>query len=98
MQKRFFQVVQRGEFALVEGCETLGFLSESVENGGYLALFLNWGTLENEILDLLAADMGNSYACLNTENMGCKFRAPDEKDQETIIKILPHAHARCSLD
>ena len=47
-QQGFFQLVQGGEFALVEGFEALGFFTEIIQFGDYFPLLYNarkWKTL-----------------------------------------------------
>jgi hypothetical protein len=72
LQQRLLQLVERGELALVEGFEALGFFAESVQLADKLALLWKRRPDKLKILDLLTADVGDTYSGLNAKNVAGK--------------------------
>jgi hypothetical protein len=69
VQQRLLQLVERGELALVEGFETLGFFAERVQRADKLALRWKGRPDEVKVLDLLTANVRNTDAGLNSADV-----------------------------
>lgn len=86
MQEGLFQVVEGGEFFLVEGFEILNFARERIETFSNTLLISNGGPCIREIFDLLTADMRNTDSSLNTNYVSYKCRATNEIRQKSVVE------------
>ena len=87
VQQRLFQLVERGEFALVEGFEALGFFAECFEVVGDTSLLSQWRQSKLKVLDLLPADVRHSNPGLDAQNVPSECRASDEIHQESVVEF-----------
>lgn len=86
MQQRFFQFVQRRELLLVDRFEALGFRFETVKRISNAILIFDRWPQKTKIFDLLPANVWNTNARLNTEDMSRKCGRPNQVHQETVFE------------